>query len=250
MGNVLIRGWYSVPKKQIKHPGLLRIPGHSVNILPDTTIKDFAVLALNIRGHGNSSDAIHPGFPGYITHGLQNKYSYIYRGAYMDGIRGLDFLYSQAEVDTSRIAVEGHSQGGGISIALAALDHRIKAIAPDQPFLSDFRNYFKIAPWPKSEFSAFANTHFKGAMDSVYTILSYIDIKNLAPLVHCPVIMLVGLKDETCPPEINFAAFNNISSKNKEYRIYPEAIHELPSGYYKIKMNWIRQLFKMPETVN
>ena len=87
-------------------------------------------------------------------------------------------------MDTSKIAVEGHSQGGGLSIALAALDaNRVKVIAPDQPFLSDFKNYFKIAVWPANEFVEFAKTNFNGAMDSVYKTLSYIDAKNMAPWV-------------------------------------------------------------------
>ena len=45
----------------------------------------------------------------------------------MDCLRGIDFLTSRAEVDPSRIGVLGFSQGGGLTLATAALDSRVKA---------------------------------------------------------------------------------------------------------------------------
>ena len=58
----------------------------------------------------------------------------------------IDFLCSRPEVDVSRIAVEGASQGGALTFATAALNNdRIAVCAPQVPFLSDFRDYFKVA---------------------------------------------------------------------------------------------------------
>lgn len=250
LDNCTIRGWFTVPanKGKYKYPGLLRIPGHSVNIIPDTSIYDFAVLALNIRGHGNSQDEINPGFPGYLIYGIENKSTYIYRGAFMDCIRGIDFLCSRSEVDTSKLAVEGHSQGGALTFITAALDQRVKAAAADQPFLSDFKNYSEIVDWPRSEFQHYLNHHRSVTWEDLFTTLSYFDIKNFAKKIKCPMLMMSGLMDNICPPYTNFVAFNNLPSnfnnKNR-YVIYPQALHELPSGYYRLKLEWIRSILKM-----
>jgi len=72
--------------------------------------------------------------------------------------------------------------------------------------------------------------------------LSYIDIKNLAPWIKAPVLMSIGLKDETCPPHINFAAFNQLTVP-KEYIVYPEAGHGLPGINNEVKYDYIRKNF-------
>jgi len=78
----------------------------------------------------------------------------------------------------------------------------------------------------------------------VFYTLSYFDIKNLAPMVRAPLLMGVGLMDQTCPPHINFAAYNNVTCK-KKYIVYPQAGHGLPQDFYTAKMEWIRSEFGM-----
>ncbi|MDX2197308.1 MAG: acetylxylan esterase [Cytophagales bacterium] len=245
LGNVLVRAWYSVPKKQGKYPALLHVQGYSSYLkLTDKyhyQSDDMIVMGLNIRGHGFSKDNINPGFPGYLQHQINDKEMYIYRGAYMDCRRALDFLFSRNEVDTTRVGVEGGSQGGALSIATAALNpERIKVCVPGVPFLSDFKDYFVVGNWPAYEFKKLVETDKASTWDKVYHTLSYIDIKNLAPWVKCPVLMGVGLKDDICPPHINFAMYNNLSVP-KQYVIYPHAGHGLPDEYTNVKFEFIRQ---------
>jgi len=123
LGNILIRGWYMRPVKKGVYPAILHVQGYSSEKTPQTLYQgdDMVSLALNIRGHGNSQDHVNPGFPGYLQHHVDDKELYIYRGAYMDCVRAVDFLYSRSEVDTSRIAVEGGSQGGALSFATSLL---------------------------------------------------------------------------------------------------------------------------------
>lgn len=47
-----------------------------------------------------------------------------------DGIRGIDYLCSRPEVDTTRIGVTGNSGGGTVTLHLAPLDDRIKVAVP------------------------------------------------------------------------------------------------------------------------
>jgi len=247
LDEVLVRAWYIRPVKEGVYPAILHVQGYSSFLIPDWMYQgdDMVALGLNIRGHGFSQDQVNPGFPGYLQHQVEDKEKYIYRGAYMDCLRAVDFLYGRSEVDTTRIAVEGGSQGGALSFATAALDNqRINVCVPHVPFLSDFRDYFKVADWPAHEFTRYFQDHPELSEDDIYQNLSYIDIKNLAPWIQAPVLMSVGLVDEVCPPHINFAAYNQVQSP-KEYMVYPDAGHSLPWSYHQIKYEFIRKEFGM-----
>lgn len=242
LGKALIRGWYRVPVRPGRYPAIMQVPGYSSVEVPSYVNygDDIIGFALNIRGHGNSRDDVNPGFPGYILTNLGDREKYIYRGAYMDCVRGIDFLCSRPEVDATRIAVEGASQGGALTFATAALAaDRIAVCAPQVPFLSDFRDYFRVASWPANEFIDLVETKKALTWDQVYYTLSYFDIKNLAPMIKAPLIMGAGLMDEVCPPHINFAAYNLVTSE-KKYIVYPYAGHGLPDDFYRAKMEWIR----------
>lgn len=245
LGNALIRGWYQVPVKPGTYPAVMQVPGYSSTIVPSYINygDDIIGFGLNIRGHGNSTDDVNPGFPGYILTSLRDKEKYIYRGAYMDCVRAVDFLFSRPEVDKSRVAVEGASQGGALTFAAAALNNdRIAVCAPQVPFLSDFRDYFRVATWPGNEFADLVENQKKLTWNQVFYTLSYFDIKNLAHMIKAPMIMGVGLMDEVCPPHINFAAFNLVTAE-KKYIVYPKAGHGLPEDFYRAKMDWIRTRF-------
>ncbi|MBL7817065.1 MAG: acetylxylan esterase [Saprospiraceae bacterium] len=239
LGNVRIRGYYTQPKGKKNLAAMLHVQGYSSIMAPfDIDNPNFAQFFLNIRGHGNSRDDINPGFPGYLLSGITEPEKYIYRGAFMDCVRAVDFLVSRPEIDANRLVVEGGSQGGALSIATAALDSRIKFCMPDMPFLSDFRQYFDIARWPADEFKLFSVSRLR-KMETIFRTLDYIDIKNLAPSVNCPVFMGVGLFDDVCPPAINFAAFNNLSSTDKSFNLYPQNGHNMPAKHYNAKLKWL-----------
>jgi|WetSurMetagenome_2_1015567.scaffolds.fasta_scaffold07603_2 cephalosporin-C deacetylase len=245
LGNVRIRGWLQVPTQPGKYPAIMQVPGYSSTIMPEYINygDDIIGFGLNVRGHGNSKVDVNPGFPGYILTNLDDRDKYIYRGTYMDCVRGIDFLFSLPEVDTTRVGVEGASQGGALTFVTAALNNtRIAACVPQVPFLSDFPHYFKVASWPGNEFTVYVEKDKKQTWDQVFTTLSYFDIKNLASMIKAPLLMSCGLKDETCPPHINFAAYNNVTGE-KSYVAYPDAGHGVPQAFYAIKMNFFRTKF-------
>jgi len=245
LGNVPVKAWYGRPTKAGRYPAVLHVQGYSTTAVPSWGYADDDVisLVLNIRGHGNSKDAVNPGFsyPGYLQYFLNDKELYIYRGAYMDCTRAVDFLFSRAEVDTAKVAVEGGSQGGALSFATAALNNnRICYCMPNVPFLSDFQDYFKVASWPGGEMTRYASEHPDYGMDKVLETLSYFDIKNLAGWIKCPLFMASGLKDDVCPPHINFAAYNQVTTP-KEYVVYPESGHGLCPEYGMLKKEKMRK---------
>lgn len=160
----------------------------------------------------------------WIQYHIDDPSTYYYKGAYLDAVRGLDVLEDLPKVDRSRMYAEGGSQGGALTLAAAALgDGRLKAIAPYIPFMSDFRDYFRIVDWPTAPVKEAAK---KAGLteEQMYENLSYFDIKNFARMIECPVLMGIGLQDPTCPPHTNMSSYNLITSP-KQLVIYPDCGH-------------------------
>ena len=82
--------------------------------------------------------------------GIGDPEAYYYRGAYVDCVRALDVACAQPEVDPRRIGLTGGSQGGALTLAVAALDpqRRARVAMPDVPYLSHFRRAVDVASVP------------------------------------------------------------------------------------------------------
>jgi len=243
-GNVKVRGWYTVPKKPGPHPAILSVPGYTSTMWPYVNRTNVATFALNPRGHGNSKDDVDPKGEEYMFIGFdpERPEKYIYAGAYLDCLRAVDFLVSRPEIDSSRIGVEGGSQGGGLSFATAALDNRIIFCAPDIPWLGDWVGYLETAEWAHDNYPKLIKEYPDLTFAGVNRLLSYFDTMNMAEWITCPVLMSVGLQDDVCPPRTSFAPYNAVKSK-KEYRVYPFAGHGVWREHGKLKDEWMAQMF-------
>lgn len=240
LGGVDISGYYSAPTKKGKYPAIISYMGYGSKPWAPGENPDYVEFVLSVRGQALQQPSNVYG--DWITYRLDSKENYYYRGAFMDLIRAIDFVSSRTEVNVDAIFAEGGSQGGAFALAAAALDDRLCAIAPSIPFLSDFLDYFKIVSWPATP--VLKKQKELGLSDEkLYETLSYFDIKNIAMWIKCPVIMGIGLQDEICPPHINFAGYNRISSK-KEYHIYPLNGHNTPTEWYQKKMLFFKGLSK------
>jgi len=239
-GNVTVEGFYAVPKAPGKYPVIVSYMGYGSDPwLPDGDQNPgFAEFVLSTRGQGIQKATNTYG--DWILYGLDSKENYYYRGAFMDLVRAIDFVVSRPEVDPGKIVAEGGSQGGAFTLAACALDHRIRAAAPTIPFLSDYPDYFKIAPWPASTFVGYLKEHPEKSWDEIYPLLSFFDVKNLAPMIQCPILMAAGLQDDVCPPHTNFAAYNQITSE-KKYHVFPDQGHSVPPQWNEIRMAFFRE---------
>lgn len=242
LGNEVMGGYYAVPKAgRGTFPVIISYMGYGSDAwFPHTDGNPgFAEFVTSVRGQGifkpnNKYNG------NWIAWNLEDKDNYYYRGAFMDLIRAIDFVCSRPEIDTTRIVAEGGSQGGAFTMAACALDKRIKAAAPSVPFLSDYRDYFEIVGWPYSDIAAYMKAHPDAQWDHVYEVLSYFDIKNLAPWISCPLFMCAGLQDETCPPHTNFSGYNLVSSE-KQYRIYKDQGHSTPVEWETLRMDFYKK---------
>ena len=209
--------YYNVPTKPGKYPVHIVNMGYSSQPWP-LDMSDNGRIDVIVSSRGQGANAKTNKYGDWIQYGLQSPQTYYYRGAYLDCTRAIDYLVTLPEVDTRNIFLEGGSQGGAYSMAAAALDHRITAVAVYITFMSDFPDYFKIVNWPAEPI--FAKQKELGISDEeLYKTLSYFDIKNLAGWVECPVYMAIGLQDVTCPPHTNFSGFNQVKGE-KQYHIF------------------------------
>lgn len=250
---VTIRGYYAVPKAEGTYPVVITQNGYDSNgasqiYWPDTNGNpDW--IEFNVSNRGQLVNNRPPykdenAFYGdWFAYNFGNKDTYYYRGAYMDVVRSIDFVCSRPEVQQENIFMTGGSQGGAFTIAGAALDGRLNAIAPSIQFMGDFPVYFQVGAWPASV--ARQKQQELGLTDEqMYTFLSYFDTKNLATLVSCPVLTAMGLQDPVCPPRTNFAPYINFQSTEKQYVVNPECQHETPAGWYNQYMDFFTSHLK------
>lgn len=194
-----------------------------------------ALLAMDCPGQGGfSKDA--GGYPGttvvgHVVAGLEGKPEELYYVRLYQNIRILCRIVKELKgVDLSRIYVNGASQGGAQGLACAALNPElINRAAILYPFLSDFRMVWEMgADEVAYEGLRYYSRWFDpdgSKADSWFWKLSYIDSKNFAPMVKCPVLFGTGLEDEICPPITQCAVYNRLNCPKKHY-FYPGLGHE------------------------
>ena len=223
-GGAVSGGILSVPVAPGKYPAIISYMGYGAEPFyfdPSSNPERIEYL-VSVRDQG----IFKAGQDRWIDRGLASKEEFYYRGAFADAVRAIDFVASLEQADTSRIVAFGESQGGALTFAAAALDKRLKAVAPSVPFLGDYQDYARIVWWPVHE--VFQAADAEGiSREDLFEMLKYFDIKNFAPSVTCPVYMSFGLQDPTCPPHTNFAIYNNLGTADKRYLCVPTCGHEM-----------------------
>jgi cephalosporin-C deacetylase len=247
-----LAGWYARPSLAGKFPGVMMYHGYSGRAprLLDMiylAAQGMCVLSMDCRGqNGQSQDAsITPeGHAiGWMTQGIRDPKKYYYRYVFADAVRALELLAHRDEVDESRLAITGGSQGGGISLAVAALSDRPILALPDIPFLCDFRRAIAIAPaGPYPEIPVFLK-NFPQLYDQTIRTLGYFDCMNLAPWIKCRTLISNCLWDDVCPPSTIFAAYNHITA-DKQIEIYPFHKHEIPYEHAETRFRLLMEVLR------
>lgn len=247
-----IAGWYVRPTSRGKFPGVCVYHGYSGRGVRPMDMLAYAaqglcVLSMDCRGqNGQSQDAavVDEGFhSGWMTKGIRSPKQYYFRYVYADAIRALELLARREEVDEKRLAITGGSQGGAITLAVAALSERPILALPDVPFLCDFRRAIQITPaGPYPEITNFLKT-FPHLYETAIRTLSYCDNVNLAPRIRCRTVVSNSLWDDICPPSTIFAAYNHITAE-KQMEIYPFHKHETPYEHNELKFRLIMDVLR------
>ncbi|WP_295773069.1 alpha/beta fold hydrolase [uncultured Mucilaginibacter sp.] len=248
LGDITVRGWMTIPNtnnKRKRFPVLLGLPGYQVNLKPMFgSDEDLAIVVINVRGQGNSRDRIRTLRDDYIFTGLEDKNRYVMRGAIMDCVRMVDFIFSRDELDHDNIMVSGGSMGGFLSIATAALDHRVKLCSAQNPILCDVKALPGKVNWPLRDFNRYIRANRGLTLDKLLDNLSYFDTKNFAARIKCPTLVGIGLLDHLAPPDNEYAAYNNIPGK-KHMIVFRDLGHEVALYYKNYEGRWMRDTFAL-----
>ena len=210
----------------------------------------FAHFVMDTRGQGaswstgvtpdpNSGSAAHPGF---MTRGILDPADYYYRRLFVDAVRAVDAARVHGLVDAARVAVAGASQGGALSLAVAALRDDVIATMPEVPFLCDIRRATELTDTdPYREIARYLRVH-RDHLDAVFHTLSFFDLAVLARRARAPALFSVGLMDVICPPSTVYAAYNAYAGP-KEIIEYPYNDHEGGREFHEVaKVDWLRRL--------
>ena len=156
---------------------------------------------------------------GHIVAGLDGPAEGMYYVRLHQNIRILCRIVRQLqEIDLRRVFVNGGSQGGGLGLACCALNPGlINRAAILYPFLSDFKLVWDLG----ADEIAYEGIRYyarwfdadEHQQDRWFRQLGYIDSKNFATLVQCPVLFGTGLQDVICPPQTQCAVYNNLHCK-------------------------------------
>jgi cephalosporin-C deacetylase len=210
----------------------------------------FVVAALDCRGQGGLSEdsggVKGNTHNGHIIRGLgDSPENMLMRHIYLDTAQLAKLVMEMPEVDETRVAAMGGSQGGALTVACASLEPRINRLAPVFPFLCDYRRvwemdlakdaYQELRTW----FRHFDPRHERE--EAVFTQLGYIDLQHLSSRIQGEVLMATGLMDTICPPSSQFAMFNRIESK-KEVVIYPDFGHEGLPGFDDMTFDFLQRM--------
>ena len=167
-------------------------------------------IVVNIARHGENP--WHPD-DSYYTDEVQNGFakSFCFRNndltvqdtdyykMAMRDLRALQYAKSLPEWNGTKLETTGGSMGGWRAITLAALDSAVTKCTASIPWSADLAGHVKYG-------------YMKGWRPDWTANLDYIDLKNLATLVKCPVTFTAGLGDYVCPP----------SGEIQLYRALPE----------------------------
>ena len=239
--NARIHAKYLRPaaKRPKHHPAVLQFHGYTGNSgdwwdkLAYVSL-GFCVAAMDCRGQGGLSTD--PGgvtgttMRGQIIRGLDDPpEKLLFRHHFLDTALLARVVMGFEEVDAARVGAMGGSQGGGLTLACAALTPGLARAAATFPFLSDYRRVWEM-DLAKNAYEEL-RTYFRqfdplhAREEEIFTKLGYIDVQHLAPRIRARVLMATALMDEVTPPSTQFAAYNKITAP-KELVVYPDFGHE------------------------
>jgi cephalosporin-C deacetylase len=180
-----------------------------------------------------------------MTRGIASPETYYYTRLFTDAARAVDAARFLAGPDAS-LAVTGHSQGGGLALAAAALHagrdgQQISVCHSDTPFLCDIQRAITLAPHaPYTEVPEFLDRNVD-LIDAALDTLRYVDCALLARRITAKTLMSVALMDDICPPSTVFAAYNEIPGAGKDIAVYPYSGHDVPQAHAERQLRHLRE---------
>lgn len=233
-----VDGQIARPIKGKKFPAIIQFQYAGVYGLQKSWVTDFAkqgFLAMNIEAHDIPIDKPAKYYQQLQSGPLKNYWNIgnddpnksYYLRMYLGCYRSIEYLKHRPDWNGKVLAVTGQSQGGQQAIIAAAMHSRdVTAVLVNVPAACD-----EMAP-AVGRNSGFPNWYFNTAGKDPARVRQagrYYDPANFAPMIRCPVLVGIPMRDEhLSPPDSIFATINLIKSP-KDVIVMTKAGHE-PRG--------------------
>ncbi len=143
VGGARIHSLYVRPKNvEVKVPALVQFHGYTgsagqISPLMSWTAMGLAVAAMDCRGQGGTSEDVSSirgsTFSGHIIRGIESPEKLLMRSVFLDTGQLARILMGFKEIDAKRVASNGGSQGGALSVVCASLEaahRRLRVLLP------------------------------------------------------------------------------------------------------------------------
>ena len=212
-------GILSIPVKPGKYPVLLRVPGAGVRPYSgDTYTATGKCIVLEIGIHGVPvtmeqkvyDDLANAALNGYWDTNLENPDRNAYKRVVTGAVKGVDMIASLDEWDGKTLGVTGSSQGGFLSLAVAALDKRVTFLAAVHDAMCDYEAELHgvAGGWPHYFYHAKMNAITKARLEGA----RYYDGVNFARRITVPGWYSFGYNDEVVPPTSSYGLYNSVKA--------------------------------------
>ncbi len=251
IGGSKIRGQIARPSKGDKFPAMLIVQWAGVYPLEKGWVTGRATegwLTLNINAHDLPIDEPADFYKqqndgslkNYPAIGNQSRETSYFRRMYLSCYRAAEYLTTRDDWDGKTLVVTGTSQGGLQTLVTAAIHPKITGALALVPAGCDLTGpeVGRAPGWPQW-YWAVQGKDAKAVREAG----RYYDVVNFAPKIKCPILIGLGLIDETCPPAGVLAAFNQIPGP-KETVIMAKATHQRNQADYQKRANevWLPAL--------
>ena len=194
IGPYRLFGYLSIPKGEGPFPAIYYTPKYQsvLEIIPQGTANlqrsRYITWSLAARGQRNADSPYAAMFPGLLTDGIHNSMAYMFRGVVADSVRGLQYLRTRPEVDASRIVAVGND----VALITASLAPGATHVVTTPALFYDTANMApKTNGYPLEEVNDYVRT-FPERKAGVDDTLSYYDLREFAPNVESPTLLMAG----------------------------------------------------------
>lgn len=244
-------GVLTVPAKAGKYPAILKLPGAGVRgYNGDIGHTEKGVMILEIGIHGipvNLPSQLYTNLyngplKGYHSFNMDDPDRYYYKRVLTGCVRAIDFIEQLPEFNGC-LATFGGSQGGGLSIIVAGLDPRVKALVSYYPAMSDMAGYTsnRAGGWPHTLKDKKFHT------PEILKTLSYYDVSSFAREVNVPGLYTFGYNDMVCPPTSTMSVYNVIDAP-KQLFITETSEHYAYAEQNSAAWTWVIDFLKQCST--
>ena len=158
--------------------------------------------------------------------------------------RSIDAFAARDDIEPMHLTYQGTGLGGGLGLAVTALNRRIRRSAVYVPTLTGLYGFdagFESG-WPK----VLENSP-EAAREAIRKYAIYFDGAAFAAWIKQPVRIAIGLSDTLAPPPAVIGAFNALfHSYDKDVSLIPGMTHDCGKSVYEDFTPWLDDI---PETL-